>query len=394
MNVLKMAKKVASIFIPLIAVPMIASAGVVDPGNERQIWRDAAVISHLYTENVDTKTQVMVLSANEQHDVAFEILPRQIAVGQQPHKVLWELELIPQTKFFKLKSLQYGLYLAGNQASGRVSLVSDTEAEGLHTHWYIKALTTEGDVAILNRNEHDNGKEWALIPQRGSNPQARPLELVELNDPNNSKFLLRMDSRFLETWLTPFDIERETCLVYLNNGAPMDGFYTPAPSATSSDGVSRRFKVKLGGDKAHLYEFVDDLGFDPRAQNLTDEQQAVLAQIRNTIANMRVVQNGEYTADAVYNTFINQLSLAYGSESAAMLYFPGSWDAFRADRAAGKIVKQVKVLNGKSLGIRVTIHDPLVATYSYAMLALKTKNGIQQFVFVDPTDVTRPAKPY
>lgn len=383
-------------FILFMVTPMKNFADIVDPGNEKAIWRDAAIISHLYTENIDGEIYAMPLSANLQDEAIIEAISHNVLTDQQPERILWEMELIPQTKFFKLKNLESQKYLLGNSASGKAQLAEEAESNDFNAQWSIKVLTTEGDTVILNRgarNTHNDGEDWALTLIKGSDRTQHSLALTEFSESSPKNSLFRMSSRFLEAKLEPFDIIKETCLVYLDNGAPMDGFYTPSPNAPTEKGISRHFKVKLSGEKAHLYEFVDDLGFDPLADTLNERQETVLAQIKSTISGMRLIEEGEYEAESVFNAFIEQLSIAYNNDSAALLYFPGSWEAFREDSAAGRIVRQAKVLTDQNLGIRVTVYDRLSSAYSYAMLAVKIKNGVKQFVFVDPTDTSAPQKP-
>ncbi|TQV88040.1 hypothetical protein [Aliikangiella coralliicola] len=358
-------------------------------------WRSAMLISHPYSKNLDQAINAVNLSVDNNQAV-FEVLSRATKENVQPDRILWTMEVEPETKFFRLRNLKNDLYLSRIDGSNEVTLMNKPPKEHVLSQWFVQSLTVEGDYAIVNRSgDQDYALNLGDSFSAGQVGNTTPVTLEQINDEQSTALMYRMDSRFLNATLYPLDIEKGTCLVFLPTGVPLESFTNPSPSQYFPGSVTRRYKISIKGSGSDVYHFIDGLGFDPLGNDLTSQQQTLLVNLKSRTADLKIVVENNLNVDEVFQSFKEQLSKAYrDSQPISILYFPDSYSAIEADKAAGKIEKEHTIIEEKRLGMRVTINQSLSASYSYGLLAMKSgKNGVEEVVIVDPTDTTKPTKP-
>ncbi|MCO7225588.1 hypothetical protein [Pleionea sp. CnH1-48] len=358
-------------------------------------WHNAMLISHPYTTNLNPMINSVNLSVKNSQPV-FETLTRVAKENAQPRRILWTVEVEPETKFFRLKNLKNGLYLSRIDGTNKVVLMNKPPREHLLSQWFVQSLTIEKDYAIVNRSgDQDyalNLNESFSAEQSGN---VTPVSLKKISNEQSTAFMYRMNSRFLDATLYPLDIEKGTCLVFLPTGVPLESFTNPSPSHYFSDSVTRRYKISIKGSGPDIYSFIDGIGFDPLSDSLTVQQQSILTALRARVDNLKIVIENELDAEIVFQSFKEQLSDAYNSNTPiSILYFPESYTQLTTDKADGKIEKEHIILDEQRLGMKVTIHQSLSASYSYGLLVKKSdNNGNEEIIIVDPTDTTKPTKP-
>ena len=71
-----------------------------DPNSIAKEWRSAMLISHPYSTDLDQAINAVNLSVDNNNQAVFEVLSRATKENQQPNRILWTLEVEPETKFF------------------------------------------------------------------------------------------------------------------------------------------------------------------------------------------------------------------------------------------------------------------------------------------------------
>lgn len=372
-----------------------ASAKKVEPDSIAKEWRGAMLISHPYSSDLDQAINAVNLSVDDNDQPVFEVLSRVAKENTQPNRILWTMEVEPETKFFRLKNLKNDLYLSRVSATNQVVLINKPPKEHVLSQWFIQSLTIEGDYAIVNRS---GNQDYALNLgdsfSAGQVGNTNPVSLLQINNEQSTALMFRMDSRFLNATLYPLDIEEGTCLVFLPSGVPLESFSNPSPSQYFSGSVTRRYLINIKGSGSDDYQFIDGLGFDPLAENLTEEQSTLLTDLEAHVSDLKIVVENALDTNDVFESFKTQLSEAFNNnEPISILYFPESHTSIEADQAAGKIEKAHIIISEKRLAMRVSVHQELSASYSYGLLVKKTQNGVEEIIIVDPTDTTKPSKP-
>ncbi len=373
-------------------------------------WTDAFWIEHEYASV--SHNMVLMQNASNNNEIEFEALTPFDETDHIHDEISWILEIVPNTKYFKIKNVNTLKYMVRNADDNSIEMSSTLDPDSENNYqWFVEPINSKNEVLFFNRGA---GESKALKYNDENGSAAASLSLSSIASFYDTSFYFSLTDRYLNTHLLPSDLDKNSGLLHLDNGIAINSFITPAPNPEHQGTVTRRLKMDITDVGDRHYQFIDSVGFDVTGMDRPDEQHRIQKSLILQI--VAIYQSWKGTEDEVefsdlYDAVTTQLSEAFNNNNspATIVWLPGSYEQVTADIAAGDFAYSYQLIDptadtyfentqptnhSSTLAVKLEFNSELNRHYRFLLMTMYTNVAGQLDIhIIDPDDASDTVDP-